>query len=85
MTASSVERRRAPAALRRLREHGSSWACTSTSGRASEAELFLEALDALLGLLGDHPELEFVDVGGGFGVPYRDEGKPVDLDTWGRG
>ena len=49
-----------------------------------EAGLFLEALDALLGLLGDYPELEFVDVGGGFGVPYRDEEKPVDLDTWGR-
>lgn len=49
-----------------------------------ELGLFLEALDALLAHLGDYPELEFVDVGGGFGVPYRDDEAPIDLDAWGR-
>jgi diaminopimelate decarboxylase len=49
-----------------------------------EAALFLEALDALLVVVEDFPALEFVDVGGGFGVPYRDDERPVDLDAWGR-
>lgn len=49
-----------------------------------EASLFLDALDALLACLGDFPALEFVDVGGGFGVPYRDDERPVDLDAWGK-
>jgi diaminopimelate decarboxylase len=49
-----------------------------------EAHLFLDALDALLALLPDFPALEFVDVGGGFGVPYRDDEKPVDLEAWGK-
>ncbi len=49
-----------------------------------ELGLFLEALDALLALLVDFPDLEFVDAGGGFGVPYREDESPVDLDAWGR-
>jgi diaminopimelate decarboxylase len=29
----------------------------------------------------DHVDLEFVDVGGGFGVPYREDEPPLDLDA----
>ncbi len=47
-----------------------------------ELDLFLEALTPLLALLVDFPDLEFVDVGGGFGVPYQGE-DPIDLDAWG--
>ncbi len=46
--------------------------------------LFLSALDPLLALAGEFPDLEFVDAGGGFGVPYRPEETPVDLPAWGR-
>lgn len=48
-----------------------------------ELDLFLQALEPLLALLRDFPDLEFVDIGGGFGVPYRAEESPVDLDAWG--
>ncbi len=46
--------------------------------------LFLEALDALLPHLADFPALEFVDVGGGFGVPYREDERAIDLAAWGQ-
>jgi diaminopimelate decarboxylase len=49
-----------------------------------ELDLFLEALDPLLALLVDFPDLEFVDAGGGFGVPYRPDERPIDLEAWGR-
>ncbi len=49
-----------------------------------ELDLFMEALDALLALLVDFPDLEFVDAGGGFGVPYREDEQHLDLDAWGR-
>lgn len=48
-----------------------------------ELDLFLEALEPLLALLVDFPDLEFVDVGGGFGVPYQGEA-PIDLPAWGK-
>jgi diaminopimelate decarboxylase len=41
-------------------------------------------MDPLMALLKDFPALEFVDVGGGFGVPYRDDERAIDLDEWGR-
>lgn len=49
-----------------------------------EVDLFIEALTPLLALLIDFPDLEFVDAGGGFAVPYRPEEKAIDLDAWGR-
>lgn len=48
-----------------------------------DLELFLEAFDALMAVLPALPELEFVDIGGGFGVPYRPEEKAIDLPAWG--
>ena len=49
-----------------------------------ELDLFLRAMEPLMALLKDFPALEFVDVGGGFGVPYRDDESPIDLEEWGR-
>lgn len=49
-----------------------------------ELDLFLRAMEPLMALLPDFPALEFVDVGGGFGVPYRDDESPIDLDAWGQ-
>ncbi len=45
--------------------------------------LFLRALDRLLDLATRFPELEFIDAGGGFGVPYRARERAVDLASWG--
>ena len=49
-----------------------------------EPSRFLAAADVLLGIARSLPELEFVDFGGGFGIPYR-EGEPgLDLPGLGR-
>ncbi|MBI5512843.1 MAG: diaminopimelate decarboxylase [Deltaproteobacteria bacterium] len=48
-----------------------------------DVKLFLAALEPLLALVPDFPDLSFVDAGGGFGVPYRPEERPVDLAAWG--
>lgn len=49
-----------------------------------ELELFLRAMEPLMQLLPRFPSLEFVDVGGGFGVPYRDDERAIDLEHWGQ-
>lgn len=40
---------------------------------------FLEAADILLAAAAKFPELDLIDFGGGFGVPYRDSDAPLDL------
>ena len=45
--------------------------------------LFLEAFDPLLALTSVLPDLETVDAGGGFGVPYRPDESPLDLSALG--
>lgn len=44
-----------------------------------EAGAFLEAADILLAAARRFPDLETIDFGGGFGVPYRDTDTPLDL------
>lgn len=44
----------------------------------------LLALDVILEIAEQFSELEFVDVGGGFGVPYKPDQEPLDLETLGR-
>lgn len=41
------------------------------------------AVDALLDVARGVPDLAFVDFGGGFGVPYRPDDRPLDLAAWG--
>ncbi len=48
-----------------------------------QRSLFLRAFDRLLELVPRFPELEFVDAGGGFGVPYREAERAIDLPRWG--
>lgn len=48
-----------------------------------DLDLYLEAFDALAAVLPALPDLQFVDVGGGFGVPYRPEESPIDIAAWG--
>ncbi len=44
----------------------------------------LRAVEALLRVARQFPNLEFVDFGGGFGVPYRPEERPFAVRQWGR-
>lgn len=44
-----------------------------------DPQLFLDALDPLIALSDALPDLEVLDAGGGFGVPYRPEESPLDL------
>lgn len=48
-----------------------------------DLNLFVSALEPFFSLASEVPGLEFVDVGGGFGVPYRLEEAPIDLPAWG--
>jgi diaminopimelate decarboxylase len=49
-----------------------------------EAGTFVDAMRVLLSLVGSLKNLEFVNFGGGFGIPYREEDQPIDLATLGR-
>jgi len=47
------------------------------------ADQFIEAMDMILNSAGKMGDIDFVDFGGGIGVPYRSEEKPFDLKTFG--
>lgn len=54
------------------------------SGMLTDADVdaHREVVERLAGVARDAPvDLEFVDVGGGFGVPYRPDEAPLDLDA----
>ncbi len=48
-----------------------------------KVDQFIEAMDMILKSAGKIGDLDFVDFGGGIGVPYRPEEKPFDLKTFG--
>ncbi|MBI2010716.1 MAG: diaminopimelate decarboxylase [Candidatus Colwellbacteria bacterium] len=47
-------------------------------------KIFIEAMMALLHTARRFPDLEFIDFGGGIGIPYRPNEKPLDLNRLGR-
>ena len=51
-----------------------------------DADVYIEAASFLLNFSQNFPELEFVDLGGGFGVPYHKEAgeEPLDLNLLGK-
>ena len=49
-----------------------------------EVDQFIEAMDMVLKTAGTMGDLDFVDFGGGIGVPYKPEEKPFDLDNFGK-
>jgi diaminopimelate decarboxylase len=51
-----------------------------------EVERFGQAMDILINVLRKHtlPDLEFVNFGGGIGVPYRPTEAPIDLQSFGK-
>ncbi len=42
-------------------------------------EPMLEAMEMILNIAKDFPDLEFIDFGGGFGIPYRVEQLPLNM------
>ncbi|MCX8185451.1 MAG: diaminopimelate decarboxylase [Sulfolobales archaeon] len=46
-------------------------------------EPFIDAAEKLLQIAVNFTNLEFIDIGGGFGIPYRPSEKPLDLDYLG--
>jgi len=49
-----------------------------------EVDKFLMAMEVLLRVAPSFPDLEFIDFGGGFGVPYKPGEKPLDIKELGR-
>jgi diaminopimelate decarboxylase len=49
-----------------------------------EPSLFIEAMDVLLDVAPRFKDLEFVDFGGGIGVPYREEQSRIDIGVLGK-
>ncbi|MCJ7666127.1 MAG: diaminopimelate decarboxylase, partial [Actinobacteria bacterium] len=49
-----------------------------------EVDQFIEAMDMVLNTAKTIRDLDFVDFGGGIGVPYRPEEKPFDLENFGK-
>lgn len=45
-----------------------------------EGSTYLDSVDALLSIAESFPELEFIDMGGGFGIPYRKQQGEKRLD-----
>lgn len=63
---------------------------TMVASNELNPEYFWETADMLFGLVGElsrelNIRFEFVNIGGGIGIPYRQEQKPVDLSVVGRG
>ncbi len=48
-----------------------------------EPEPMLETLEMLLSIAHQFPRMQFVDIGGGFGIPYRPEQNSLDLPALG--
>lgn len=46
--------------------------------------MFLKAIHALLTTAQDLPDLQFIDFGGGFGVPYRPNERPLNIKRLGK-
>lgn len=49
-----------------------------------DEEIFIKAIKKLLETAKEFPDLEFLDFGGGFGVPYKPSEKALDMQSLGR-
>ena len=52
-----------------------------TGSEIKDIEVFIRSLDILLDIAHDFPELEFLDLGSGFKVPYQEGDYTTDLDV----
>ena len=44
-----------------------------------EADPYIKGIESLLEIAACFPDLQFIDLGGGFGVPYHEDEKRLDL------
>lgn len=51
-----------------------------TGSDIADAEIFVKGFEVLFDLIPQFPDLEVIDLGGGFKVPYKPGDKTVDLD-----
>ncbi len=49
-----------------------------------DAQVFLQAVEILLRAAGDFPDLDYLDFGSGFKVPYKPGGNATDIEELGR-
>ncbi len=55
-----------------------------TGSEILDAEVFLQGAEILLGLAKDFSELEFIDLGSGFKVSYKNDGIETDIEELGQ-
>jgi diaminopimelate decarboxylase len=55
-----------------------------TGSEIKDVGVFIQGLDILLGVASHFPQLEFIDLGSGFKVPYREGDSATDVDRLGR-
>ena len=49
-----------------------------------DATAFVEAMEVILSVAKQLPNLQFIDFGGGLGVPYRPDQNALDIPALGR-
>lgn len=54
-----------------------------TGSEIKDIEVFLKGLEVMFDIAGHFKELDFIDMGSGFKVPYRDDEKETDVYTLG--
>jgi len=55
-----------------------------TGSEIKDVEVFIKGLDVLFELMPRFPELSFIDLGGGFKVPYKDGDEGTDITALGK-
>lgn len=55
-----------------------------TGSEIKDVEVFVKGLSVIFELVSHFPELEVIDLGGGFKVPYKPDEKGTDMDLLGR-
>ena len=55
-----------------------------TGSEIKDIDVFLQGLDVMFGIAAHFPGLDFIDLGSGFKVPYKDDEKETDVNTLGR-
>jgi diaminopimelate decarboxylase len=55
-----------------------------TGSEIKDAGVFLEGLEVMFGMVQHFPDLQFIDMGSGFKVPYQQGDTETDIDTLGQ-
>lgn len=55
-----------------------------TGSEIKDIDVFLEGLEVMFGIAAHFPGLDFIDLGSGFKVPYKEDEQETDVETLGR-